>query len=107
MGAVATKQIVIELCKEVGDPQLLNSQTIWGCVFDAIRDLNIHNMPTWETAKDLCLNEYNAIDWPCGLVGKPLITFIMRDGRALALDVDDNILGTADTAVTDFAAADS
>lgn len=105
MSLVAVEQIVIELCKETGEPGLHNSQTLYGCVFDAIRDLSLHNMPTWETVKKLSLNSYNAIDWPCSCV-KPLIVFIERDGRAFALDVDESIMGTVDNKIGTFDAAD-
>lgn len=106
MSVVASEQIIIELCKETGEPGLQNNQSIWTVFLDAIRDMAIFNMPTWDTVKDLQLNNYNAIDWPCSCV-KPLITFMMRNGRALALDVDDNILRTVDTKVTDFATANT
>lgn len=108
MSVVATEQIIIELCKETGEPGLQNNQTLWGHLIDGIRDMAIFNMPTWETKKDLKLNNYNAFEWPCSCV-KPLITFMMRNGRALALDVDDNILSTLDTntSVTDFETANN
>jgi len=105
MSVVAVEQIVIELCKETGEPGLHNGQVFYGAIFDAIRDLSLHNMPTWETVKNLPLNSYNAIDWPCSCV-KPLITFIERDGRAFALDVDDNILGTINNKIQTFEEAD-
>jgi len=106
MSVVAVEQMIIELCKETGEPGLTNNQTLFGNILDGIRDMAIFNMPTWETKKDLQLNSYNAFEWPCSCV-KPLITFMMRNGRALALDVDDNILRTVDTKVTDFATADA
>lgn len=106
MSVVSIEQIIIELCKETGEPGLTNSQTLWGNILDGIRDMAIFNMPTWETKKDLKLNSYNAFEWPCGCV-KPLITYMMRNGRALALDVDDNILRTVDTKVTDFTTANT
>lgn len=102
MGVVATEQIVIELCKETGEPGLTNNQTVWGCVFDAIRDLSLHAMPCWGVTEGLALNSYNAMCWPSACV-KPLMTFITRthtaqDGtfhkRSFALAVDDSLLGT-------------
>lgn len=104
MAVIATEQIVIELSKEIGEPGLIGSQTLWGYLFDGIRDLAMHNMPTWETARGLTLNQYNAIDWPCSCV-KPLITFIERNGRVFALDVDSDILNTVDLPAQSFADA--
>lgn len=102
MGIVATEQIVIELSKEVGEPGLHASQTLFGCVFDAIRDLSLHAMPCWGVTEGLTLNSYNAMCWPSACV-KPLMTFITRictdnEGnqhkRSFALSVDDSLLGT-------------
>jgi len=90
---VATEQIVIELCKETGEPGLSNNQTLWGCVFDAIRDLSLHAMPCWGTIEGLTANNLNAICWPKACV-KPLMTFVTRNGRSFALSVDDSLLGT-------------
>lgn len=96
MGVVATEQIVIELCKETGEPGLSNNQTLFGAVFDAIRDLSLHAMPCWGTTKGLTLNNFNAFCWPKACV-KPLMTFITRRGRSFALAVDDSLLGTVNT----------
>lgn len=102
MSVVATEQIVIELCKETGEPGLQNSQTLFGAVFDAIRDLSLHAMPCWGVTEGLTLNSYNAMCWPSACV-KPLMTFITRtctnqDGashkRSFALAIDDSLLGT-------------
>lgn len=102
MGVVATEQIVIELCKETGEPGLQNSQTLFGAVFDAIRDLSLHAMPCWGVTEGLTLNSYNAMCWPSACV-KPLMTFITRTctdqngkihKRSFALAVDDSLLGT-------------
>lgn len=93
MGVVATEQIVIELCKETGEPGLQNNQTIWGAVFDAIRDLSLHAMPCWGVTTGLTANNVNAICWPSACV-KPLMTFLTRNGRSFALAVDDSLLGT-------------
>lgn len=102
MGVVATEQIVIELCKETGEPGLQNNQTIYGCVFDAIRDLSLHAMPCWGVTEGLTLNSYNAFCWPSACV-KPLMTFITRTctdnsgtthKRSFALAIDDSLLGT-------------
>lgn len=102
MGVVATEQIVIELCKETGEPGLQNNQTIYGAVFDAIRDLSLHAMPCWGVTEGLTLNSYNALCWPSACV-KPLMTFITRsctnkegniEKRSFALSVDDSLLGT-------------
>lgn len=90
---VATEQIVIELCKETGEPGLSNQQTIFGCVFDAIRDLSLHAMPCWGVTQGLTANSLNAICWPSACV-KPLMTFVTRNGRSFALAVDDSLLGT-------------
>ena len=90
---VATEQIVIELCKEVGEPGLQGNQTIWGCVFDAIRDLALHAMPCWGVTQGLKTDKVNAICWPTACV-KPLMTFVTRNGRSFALAVDDSLLGT-------------
>lgn len=102
MGVVATEQIMIELCKETGEPGFTNNATIWGCIFDAIRDLSLHSMPCWGVTEGLTLNSYNAICWNPACI-KPLMTFITRsvthkDGtvekRSLALAVSDDLLGT-------------
>jgi len=92
MAAIPFEQIVIELCKETGEPGMLNNQTVVGCLLDGIRDLSLHAMPSWKLVTDLSLNDYNAICWPRSCV-KPLITFITRDGRSFALDVNDDLLG--------------
>lgn len=91
MAVIAAEQIVIELCKETGEPGFLNQQTMWGCILDGIRDLSIHAMPSFTIIENLTLNDYNAICWPQDCV-KPLITFITRDKRSFALDVNDDIL---------------
>jgi hypothetical protein len=102
MSVVATEQIVIELCKETGEPGFQNNATIWGCIFDAIRDLSLHSMPCWSVTQGLTLNSYNALCWPDSCI-KPIMTFLTRsvthdDGtvekRSFALSVDDNLLGT-------------
>lgn len=93
MGVIATEQIVIELCKETGEPGFQNNQTIFGCVFDAIRDLSLHAMPCWGVTEGLVTNSYNGICWPAACV-KPLMTFITRNRRSFALSVDDSLLGT-------------
>lgn len=99
---IATEQIVIELCKETGEPGLTNNQTIYGCVFDAIRDLSLHAMPCWGVTEGLTANNMNAICWPKACI-KPLMTFVTRtktqdDGtllkRSFALAVSDSLLGT-------------
>lgn len=91
MGVVAFEQIVIELCKETGEPGLLNNQTITGCLLDGIRDLSLHAMPSFSIIEGLSVNDYNAICWPTECV-KPLITFLTRDGKSFALDVNDDLL---------------
>lgn len=102
MAVVATEQIVIELCKETGEPGLQNNQTIFGAVFDGIRDLAIHFMPCWGVTEGLTLNNYNALCWSSACI-KPLMTFITRthtaqDGtfhkRSFALSVSDDLMGT-------------
>jgi hypothetical protein len=93
MAVVATEQIVIELCKETGEAGLQNNQVLWGAVFDAIRDLSLHAMPSWGVTKGLTANNMNAICWPTACV-KPLMTFITRNGKSFALAVDDSLLGT-------------
>lgn len=93
MGVVATEQIVIELCKETGEPGFANNRTIWGAVFDAIRDLALHAMPCWGVTEGLTANNLNAICWPSAAI-KPLMTFVTRNGRSFALAVDDSLLGT-------------
>lgn len=98
MALVASEQIIIELCHETGEPGLINNQRIWGVFLDGVRDMAIFNMPTWEIINGLTLNSYNAIDWPCECV-KPLITFLERNGRALALSVDNSIISAADTRI--------
>lgn len=99
---VATEQIVIELCKETGEPGFANNRTIYGAVFDAIRDLALHAMPCWGVTEGLVANGVNAICWPTACV-KPLMTFVTRtctkqDGtiekRSFSLAVDDSLLGT-------------
>lgn len=104
MGVVATEQIVIELCKETGEPGLMNNTTILGCLLDGIRDLSLHSMPSWDSEGDLPINAYNAVKWPCGMV-KPLVTYLQRNGRALALDVDNSITQLNDTTVNTFSDA--
>jgi len=99
MSVVATEQIVIELCKEVGEPGLQNSQTMWGCVFDAIRDLSLHAMPCWGVTKGLTINGINSLCWPSACV-KPLMTFITRNERSFALAVDDSLLGNVNRTPT-------
>jgi len=91
MGVIAFEQIVIELCKETGEPGLLNSQTITGYLLDGIRDMSIHAMPSYDLIDGLTLNDYNAICWPTECV-KPLITFITRNGKSFALDVNDDLM---------------
>lgn len=93
MSIISTDQIIIELCKETGEPGLANNQTLWGCVLDGIRDLNIHSMPTWDRVDDLCLNNYNAVEWPDEVV-KPLITYLIRNGRPFVLDINDELIKT-------------
>lgn len=107
---VATEQIVIELCKEIGEPGLQGNQTVWGAVFDAIRDLSLHAMPCWAVTEGLTLNSYNALCWPNACV-KPLMTFITRtctakDGtlhkRSFALAINDSLLGTLNSTNSDM-----
>lgn len=114
MSVVATEQIVIELSKEVGEPGLHASQTLFGCVFDAIRDLSLHAMPCWGVTEGLTLNAYNAICWPSACV-KPLMTFITRttvdhegttQKRSFALAVDDSLLGTVNKTNSNQVSAD-
>jgi hypothetical protein len=102
MSVVATEQIMLELCKETGEPGFQNQQTVWGCIFDAIRDLSLHAMPCWGVTEGLTTDSRNAICWPSSCV-KPLMTFLTRthtaqDGtlhkRSFALAVDDSLLGT-------------
>src|ERR1700753_356686 len=102
MGIVATEQIMIELCKETGEPGFTNNQTIYGCLFDCIRDLSLHAMPCWGVTEGLTANNLNAVCWPNSCV-KPLMTFITRscthqDGtvkkRSFALSISDDLLGT-------------
>lgn len=102
MGVVATEQIMIELCKETGEPGFQNQQTLYGCIFDAIRDLMIHTLPCWGVTEGLTASTTNSICWPSACV-KPLMTFVTRtctaqDGatskRSFALAVDDSLLGT-------------
>ena len=109
---VATEQIVIELCKETGEPGLSNQQTLFGCVFDAIRDLSLHAMPCWGVTEGLVADNRNAICWPNACI-KPLMTFITRniskpDGtfekRSFALAVDDSLLGTINKTPVDGSA---
>ncbi len=89
---VATDQIVKELCLETGDPQFLNYNKLLAGVLDGIRDLSIYNMPS-SSYEELELNLYNAVEWPCWMI-KPLMTFLLRDGKAVILDVDDSLLST-------------
>lgn len=110
MAVIPLEQIVIELCKETGEPGMLNSQSIYGCLLDGVRDLSIHAMPSFTIVENLTLNDYNAICWPQECV-KPLITFITRDKRSFALSVNDDILSgiqnsTVPTA-NNFAEADA
>jgi len=102
MGVVATEQIMLELCKETGEPGFTNNSTIWGCIFDAIRDLSLHAMPCWGVTEGLIPDLRNAICWPSACV-KPLMTFVTRTHtdnqgtlhkRSFALAVDDSLLGT-------------
>jgi hypothetical protein len=91
MSVISLEQVVVELCKETREPGMLNSQTIYGCLLDGIRDLSLHAMPSWSIVEDLSLNDYNAICWPSECV-KPLITFLVRDGKSFALDVGDDLI---------------
>lgn len=109
MAVIALEQMVIELCKETGEPGFLNSQTITGCLLDGIRDLSLHAIPCFELIEDLSLNDYNAICWPQSCV-KPLITFISRGGRSFALDVNDDLMcgiQNSDVKCNTFAEADT
>lgn len=105
MSVIASEQIIIELCKETGEPGFMNNQTIWGVFLDGVRDMAIFNMPTWEIIEDLTLNDYNAICWPNGCI-KPLITFVTRNGRSLALDVSNDLMNVVNSTITDCAEAD-
>ncbi len=91
MALIAFEQLVIELCKETGEPGFLNSQAITGCLLDGVRDLSLHAMPSFDLIEGLTVNDYHAICWPSQCV-KPLMTFITRNGRSYALDVNDDIL---------------
>jgi|GEM_PF-3110702 len=92
MSVISLEQLVIELCKETGESGFQNSQTITGCLLDGIRDLSLHALPSWTIKEGLTLNDYNAICWPTDCV-KPLITFLTRDGRSFALDVNSDLVG--------------
>jgi hypothetical protein len=95
MSLIKTEQLVLELCKETGEPAAINNQTIWTGIFDGIRDLAIFGMPLYDSVEGLSLNNYNAICWPDKCI-KPLIVYLKRDGKAIALDVDNSILHTND-----------
>jgi hypothetical protein len=67
-------------------------------MLDAIRDLNIFNMPVW-SVKTLSISMFNTVDWPCDCI-KPLIVALKRNGNVYALDVSDDILSTQQSAST-------
>ena len=96
MAGVATEQIVLELCKETGEPGLLNNQTLWGALLDGIRDLSIFNIPSWYMTK-VEPNQYNALDWPDGCV-TPLMVCLRRNDRTLALSVSEGMINNVNFA---------
>lgn len=89
---VSTDQIIKELCLEVGDPDFVYYNRFVGGVIDGIRDLSIYNMPSY-SHEELEISSFNSVEWPCWMV-KPLVTCLLRDGKCVILDVDDDIVKT-------------
>lgn len=103
MAFVATDQIIKELCLELDDPGFLRYNKLLGGVLDGIRDLSIYNLPTYSYAT-LNLNAYNAVVWTCSCV-KPLLTYLLRNGNMVLLDVDEGIRNTFPVSAEDQAVA--
>lgn len=89
MGLTKIDQVIRQLCRETGEPDFKNYDTILSHVRGALVDLNLYILPSVKTFT-LKADYLGNIAWPCS-VTKPILVSLIRNGRKCALDVDNSV----------------
>lgn len=82
-------QVIRQLCRETGEPDFKNYDTILSHVRGAIVDLNLYVIPTVKTI-EVRLNKVKNIEWPDDCV-KPVLIGLTRHGRTCNISIDSGI----------------
>lgn len=91
-------QVIRQLCRETGEPDFKNYDTVLSHVRGAIIDLNLYVIPSVKT-KEVCVNKLSNIDWPKDCI-KPVMIGLTRNGRTCNVSIDSGISSTVDCGCT-------
>lgn len=82
-------QVIRQLCRETGEPDYKNYDTILSHVRGAIVDLNLFVLPSVKTQL-VEVNSLNNIDWPEDCV-KPILIGLSRNNKICNISVDSGV----------------
>jgi len=82
-------QVIRQLCRETGEPDYKNYDTILSHVRGALVDLQLYVLPSVKTTM-VKLNRLNNIEWPADCV-KPVLIGLVRNGRTCNISVDSGV----------------
>lgn len=95
MGALTPiDQVIRQLCRETGEPDFKNYDTILSHVRGALVDLQLYVLPSVKTV-EMKANQLRNIAWPCDCV-KPLLIGIKRNNSICNISVDSGISSVQD-----------
>lgn len=94
MATTTIDQKIRQLCRETGEPDFKNYDTILSHVRGALIDLQLYVMPC-VTTEELKADHLKNLHWPCDCV-KPLLVGLKRKGRICNVSVDSGISSASD-----------
>jgi len=89
MAVVPIDQKVRQLCRETGEPDYKNYDTILSHIRGALIDLNLYVIPSVKTFT-MEADHLGNLKWPCSCV-RPLIISLIRNGKSCNLHVDSGV----------------
>lgn len=94
MATTPIDQKIRQLCRETGEPDFKNYDTILGHVRGALIELQLYVMPCVTTV-EIKANHLKNLPWPCDCV-KPLLIGLKRGGKICNVSVDSGISSADD-----------
>lgn len=98
-------QVIRQLCRDTGEPDYKNYDTILSHVRGAIVDLNLYVIPSVKTAT-LKADHLGNLEWPCDCV-KPILVGIIRNNKVCTLSVDSGIAKQGDCGCANISEVES
>ncbi len=89
MAATKIDQVIRQLCRETGEPDYKNYDTILGHVRGALVDLNLFTFPNMKTV-EITANNIKNLVWPADCV-KPVIIGVKRRNKICNISVDSGV----------------